>query len=117
MALMSPFIVLSTPPPFTWLPDIDLMVGMTSCGLNLFTSVGLCLFIFLGTFSHNFLNVKAISPEEAAKVENHLLLGREFLARGQYSDALSQYHAAVGNLDFLGLNKFFVLVIVISEIL
>lgn len=92
---MSPLIVLSTPPPFSWLPDLDLMVGMTSCGLHIFTSLGVCVFIFLGTLSHNFLSVKAISPEDAAKVEDHLLLGREFLARGQYSDALSQYHAAV----------------------
>lgn len=29
-------------------------------------------------------------------VENHLDMGREFLARGQLQDALSHYHAAVG---------------------
>uniref|UniRef100_U5ET46 Putative dsrna-activated protein kinase inhibitor p58 n=1 Tax=Corethrella appendiculata TaxID=1370023 RepID=U5ET46_9DIPT len=30
-----------------------------------------------------------------AEIEKHLELGREFLARGQLSDALAQYHAAV----------------------
>lgn len=31
-----------------------------------------------------------------AEVNKHLELGRDFLARGQLSDALTQYHAAVG---------------------
>lgn len=31
-----------------------------------------------------------------SEIENHLELGRELLARGQLSDALSHYHAAVG---------------------
>jgi len=32
----------------------------------------------------------------STEVENHLDMGREFLARGQLQDALSHYHAAVG---------------------
>lgn len=31
-----------------------------------------------------------------ADINNHLELGKQFLAKGQLSDALSQYHAAVG---------------------
>lgn len=31
-----------------------------------------------------------------AEVNKHLELGRDFLARGQLSDALTHYHAAVG---------------------
>lgn len=31
-----------------------------------------------------------------ADIENHLELGKEFLARGQLADALTHYHAAVG---------------------
>lgn len=31
-----------------------------------------------------------------ADIENHLELGKDFLARGQLSDALTHYHAAVG---------------------
>lgn len=31
-----------------------------------------------------------------AEVSKHLDLGRDFLARGQLSDALTHYHAAVG---------------------
>lgn len=31
-----------------------------------------------------------------AEVNKHLDLGRDFLARGQLSDALTHYHAAVG---------------------
>ncbi len=30
------------------------------------------------------------------EVERHLELGKQFLSKGQFSDALSHYHAAVG---------------------
>lgn len=30
------------------------------------------------------------------EIENHLEMGRLMLAKGQYNDALSHYHAAVG---------------------
>lgn len=32
-----------------------------------------------------------------AEIDSHLELGREFLAKGQLADALTQYHAAVGS--------------------
>lgn len=32
------------------------------------------------------------------EIDRHLELGRDFLARGQLPDALTQYHAAVGEL-------------------
>lgn len=35
-----------------------------------------------------------------SEVENHLEMGRDFLARGQLQDALSHYHAAVGKLIY-----------------
>lgn len=40
-----------------------------------------------------FLGVECISQQE---IDNHLEMGRQFLARGQLADALTQYHAAVG---------------------
>lgn len=41
-----------------------------------------------------FLTVcKSATP---AEINKHLELGRDFLARGQLSDALNHYHAAVG---------------------
>lgn len=36
---------------------------------------------------------EAVSQTE---INNHLELGKQFLARGQLSDALTHYHAAVG---------------------
>lgn len=38
----------------------------------------------------------AESVPNAADIENHLELGRQFLAHNQLSDALTHYHAAVG---------------------
>jgi thioredoxin-like negative regulator of GroEL len=37
--------------------------------------------------------VNCVSPTE---IEQHLTLGMQLLARGQYSDALSHFHAAIG---------------------
>lgn len=34
-----------------------------------------------------------------AEINNHLELGKQFLARGQLADALSHYHAAVGKFS------------------
>lgn len=44
-------------------------------------------------FLYLFLVSECISQ---AEVNNHLELGKQFLARGQLGDALTQYHAAVG---------------------
>lgn len=35
----------------------------------------------------------------SADIENHLELGKQFLAHNQLSDALTHYHAAVGKLE------------------
>jgi len=43
----------------------------------------------------------AESTASPADIENHLELGKEFLARGQLSDALTHYHAAVGKYNWL----------------
>lgn len=40
--------------------------------------------------------VGADAVPNQADIENHLELGKEFLARGQLADALTHYHAAVG---------------------
>lgn len=76
-----------------WNIDFNFVLGVSvGCGIHLFSSVGLCVFIFLNTMTSHFKGVGALTPIE---IESHLELGREFLARGQYSDALSHYHAAV----------------------
>lgn len=82
MSLVAPPIVLSASPPL-WMLHLELMLSVTSISLHLFSSLGLC--IFLGTLEFGC----------AADIDSHLELGREFLARGQYADALSQYHAAI----------------------
>lgn len=43
------------------------------------------------------LGAKAASQSE---IERHLELGKDFLARGQLGDALTHYHAAVGEYPF-----------------
>lgn len=47
------------------------------------------------------VNIRGIVSDCASQVEvnKHLELGRDFLARGQLSDALTHYHAAVGELN------------------
>lgn len=44
-------------------------------------------------------NTGAESVPSAADIENHLELGKRFLAHNQLSDALTHYHAAVGKLN------------------
>ena len=39
------------------------------------------------------LGLDCLSNDE---IDSHLELGKQMVARGQYSDALSHYHAAVG---------------------
>jgi len=49
-----------------------------------------------------------------SEVENHLDMGRDFLARGQLQDALSHYHAAVGKYPLIpsyGLTEFWTSVV------
>lgn len=41
----------------------------------------------------------AVSCGSAEEVQSHLELGRQLLAQGQYNDALSHYHAAVGKYN------------------
>jgi len=49
------------------------------------------------TFGHLFSGVESASQ---ADIEQHLTLGMQLLARGQYSDALSHFHAAIGKNVF-----------------
>lgn len=44
--------------------------------------------------------IGAESVPNAADIENHLELGKQFLAHNQLSDALTHYHAAVGRFSF-----------------
>lgn len=60
------------------------MLIKRDCWLTIYPSV----FLMLDLLS----DVYSASQQE---INNHLELGREFLARGQLSDALSHYHAAV----------------------
>lgn len=43
------------------------------------------------------IGVEGVSQTE---IDQHLQKGMELLARAQYSDALSHFHAAVGKLAF-----------------
>lgn len=63
----------------------------------------LCLSTVVSWFLLINSGIDSLSTDE---VESHLEMGKQMLARGQYNDALSHYHAAVGKLDlniFLGL--------------
>ena len=44
------------------------------------------------------LGVECATQKE---IDQHLTLGMQLLSRGQYSDALSHFHAAVGKYSFL----------------
>ena len=48
------------------------------------------------------LGVECATQKE---IDQHLTLGMQLLSRGQYSDALSHFHAAVGKLLFLNDDK------------
>lgn len=51
---------------------------------------------------HNVLLLIFAGAESAAskaEIERHLDLGKDMLARGQLGDALTHYHAAVGQLN------------------
>lgn len=41
----------------------------------------------------------AKSATSQGEIDKHLELGRDYLARGQLTDALTHYHAAVGEFD------------------
>lgn len=41
----------------------------------------------------------AKSATSQAEIEKHLELGRDYLVRGQLTDALTHYHAAVGEFQ------------------
>lgn len=60
---------------------------------------------FLGVFCVNGIGLTSCGIVSdcatPAEVNKHLELGRDFLARGQLSDALTHYHAAVGECDSL----------------
>ena len=43
-----------------------------------------------------FLFVSGVSCATQAEIDQHLNLGMTLLAKGQYSDALSHFHSAVG---------------------
>ena len=45
-----------------------------------------------------YLGVECATQKE---IDQHLTLGMQLLSRGQYSDALSHFHAAVGKYSFL----------------
>ena len=78
------------------------------CLISARSNVRMCVFFritcTLVSFSVDFcvkvrvLNCWCVVSECATPVEvnKHLELGRDFLARGQLSDALTHYHAAVG---------------------
>ena len=50
------------------------------------------------TFSYKITGVECATQ---AEIDQHLTLGMQLLGRGQYSDALSHFHAAVGKLELL----------------
>lgn len=55
----------------------------------------------------NFKNNMYLGAETAAsqqEVDRHLELGKQFLVNGQLSDALTHYHAAVGEYFADGFN-------------
>ena len=46
------------------------------------------------------LNISEVSAGSSKEVEQHLEMGNKMLAAGQLADALSHYHAAVGESFF-----------------
>lgn len=54
------------------------------------------MFIFCVHFNTIFVLALNASLEE---IERHLEMGKQFLAKGQFADSLTHYHAAVGPLQ------------------
>lgn len=54
------------------------------------------LLLHLLMFKYTSLQPGAEASSTNQDINNHLELGKDFLARGQLSDALTHYHAAVG---------------------
>ena len=71
--------------------------------LTCFDSLMTCKFTFFRfvqnqNFKMFHLGVECATQKE---IDQHLTLGMQLLSRGQYSDALSHFHAAVGKYSFL----------------
>lgn len=67
---------------------------------------------FQSTFFVEFVGAEA-TPSQA-EIDRHLELGKDFLARGQLGDALTHYHAAVGQYEIHHLCFFFASVHLLS---
>jgi len=48
---------------------------------------------------HDFFLFLGVECATQAEIDQHLTLGMQLLSRGQYSDALSHFHAAVGEFE------------------
>lgn len=79
------------------------LYGMGDLGLYSFSSTPTLVWTYCWiieltcsffVFYISFVGAEAVP--NAADIENHLELGKQFLARNQLSDALTHYHAAVG---------------------
>lgn len=56
---------------------------------------------FPRNFNENFHLAGAETAASQQEVDRHLELGKQFLVAGQLSDALTHYHAAVGECRFI----------------
>lgn len=67
----------------------------THSNVKINSSLLFCVFVSLGIFENSHL-AGAETAASQQEVDRHLELGKQFLVAGQLSDALTHYHAAVG---------------------
>ena len=68
--------------------------SLVSCKYDL-VKIEICIFSKTCICQRNFL-CTGVECATQAEIDQHLNLGMQMLTRGQYSDALSHFHAAVG---------------------
>ena len=68
--------------------------------LTCFDSLMSCKFsLHYQRYQSNHIQFAGVECATQKEIDQHLTLGMQLLSRGQYSDALSHFHAAVGKND------------------